>query len=329
MDRQQALLSWAQDQINDKECYIKSASSDASFRSYWRVFSKDQTYIVMDAPPEHENCTPFILFSKKLETSGIQVPIVIASDLTQGFLLLSDLGTVQYLEVLNLDTYKHLYKDAINSLHIMQQNTDLSDTPVYDKDLLRLELNLFEEWFINKHLNSRLDDKQTHALNKSLDILIDNAIQQPQTFVHRDYHSRNLMKTKNHNPGVLDFQDAVIGPITYDLVSLLKDCYISWDHSIVDEMSDGFRIKYNQANHTTIESDQWQRWFDLMGIQRHLKVLGIFCRLNYRDNKANYLKDLKLTLHYVKQACEKYIDLHPLLDVINEITPNMDKLCKP
>jgi aminoglycoside/choline kinase family phosphotransferase len=329
MDRQQDLLLWVQEQINDQECYVKPASSDASFRSYWRVFSKDQTYIVMDAPPEHENCTPFIVFSKKLESSGIQVPIVIASDLSQGFLLLSDLGTVQYLEVLNLDTYKNLYNDAINALHTMQQNTDLSNSPLYDKNLLRLELSLFEEWFINKHLNSRLNEEQSHTLSKSLDLLIDNALQQPQTFVHRDYHSRNLMKTKNNNPGVLDFQDAVVGPVTYDLVSLLKDCYISWDQSIVDEFSDGFRKKYNHTNQTNIKFDQWQRWFDLMGIQRHLKVLGIFCRLNYRDNKANYLKDLNLTLHYVKQACERYSELHALLEVINEITPNMDKLCKP
>ena len=238
-----------------------------------------------------------------------------------------DLAPIQRFE--NQDTYKHLYNDAINALHTMQQNTDLSDTPVYDKNLLRLELSLFEEWFINKHLNSRLNEKQSHTLNKSLDLLIDNALRQPQTFVHRDYHSRNLMKTKNNNPGVLDFQDAVVGPVTYDLVSLLKDCYISWDQSIVDELSDDFRKEYNQTNHSNIKSDQWQRWFDLMGIQRHLKVLGIFCRLNYRDNKANYLKNLKLTLHYVKQACERYIDLHPLLDVINEITPNMGKLCKP
>jgi aminoglycoside/choline kinase family phosphotransferase len=328
MDRQQVLLSWVQKQINDQECYVKPASSDASFRSYWRVFSKGRTYIVMDAPPEHENCTPFILFSNKLEASGIQVPIVIAQDLAQGFLLLSDLGTVQYLEVLNKDTYEHLYKDAINALHTMQQNTDLSNTPLYDKNLLRSELNLFEEWFINKHLNKKLDEKQSHILNKSLDLLIDNALQQPQTFVHRDYHSRNLMKTKNNNPGVLDFQDAVVGPVTYDLVSLLKDCYISWDQSIVNGLSDDFRKEYNATNQTNIQSGQWQRWFDLMGIQRHLKVLGIFCRLNYRDNKANYLKDLNLTLHYVKQACEKYNDLHPLLVVINEITPNMEKLCK-
>jgi aminoglycoside/choline kinase family phosphotransferase len=329
MDRKHALLSWAQDQINDQECYVKPASSDASFRSYWRVFSKDRTYIVMDAPPEHEDCRPFILFSKKLETAGINVPVVIAHDLSQGFLLLSDLGTVQYMEVLNQNTYQHLYKDATDALHTIQQNTDLSDTPFYDENLLRSELNLFEQWFIIKHLNKQLDEKQLNTLNKSLDLLVDNALQQPQVFVHRDYHSRNLMKTKNNNPGVLDFQDAVVGPVTYDLVSLLKDCYISWDQSIVDELSDNFRKEYNHTNQTNIQSDQWQKWFDLMGIQRHLKVLGIFCRLNYRDNKANYLKDLNLTLHYVKKTCERYSELIPLLDVINEITPNMDKLCKP
>ncbi len=328
MDRQHALLSWVQTQLNDDGCYIKSASSDASFRSYWRVFSQGKTYIVMDAPPEQENCLPFIDISQKLDTSGIQVPVVIAKDLQQGFLLLTDLGTVQYLDVLNQDNCLPLYKDACKALHLIQQKTSQEFLPKYDKALLQQELDLFEKWFINKHLNVSLNSEQTKLLKTTFELLTDNAVQQPQTFVHRDYHSRNLMKTKHNNPGILDFQDAVIGAVTYDLVSLLKDCYIRWDPAIVTKLSDDFRIDYNKINNSNIESKAWQRWFDLMGLQRHLKVLGIFCRLNYRDNKPNYLKDLSFTLCYIKNTCTKYQELLPLLGLINDISPSMDSLCE-
>jgi aminoglycoside/choline kinase family phosphotransferase len=329
MDRLQSLQSWAKLQLNDSECYLKPASNDASFRSYWRVFSQDKTYIIMDAPPEHEDCIPFITISQILNNSGVLVPIVKAQDLKQGFLLLTDLGTVQYLNVLNKNTFKALYNDACDALHTIQQQTTHENIPEYNSQLLSKELCLFEEWFISEHLGINLNLGQKSTLDNALKLLIDNALNQPQTFVHRDYHSRNLMKTKNNNPGILDFQDAVIGPITYDLVSLLKDCYISWDKSLVNELSDKFRQKYNLLNDTNINSKQWQRWFDLMGVQRHLKVLGIFCRLNYRDDKPGYLKDLNLTLHYVYQVCSQYDELQPLMNLIKDITPNMDTLCKP
>ena len=328
MDRKQALLAWTQKVLNDTESYIKPASNDASFRSYWRVFSKGQTYVIMDAPPEHEDCLPFIDISHKLNESGVQVPIVIAQDLKQGFLLLSDLGTKQYLNVLNEGNYHALYEDANNTLHLIQQKTSQHEIPLYDEQLLQQELDLFGNWFINKHLGVSLNNKQLEIIKATDKLLIKNALAQPQTFVHRDFHSRNLMKTKDNNPGVLDFQDAVIGPVTYDLVSLLKDCYIQWDADSVNEISNQFRQKYNTNNNTIIESQQWQRWFDLMGVQRHLKVVGIFCRLNYRDNKPEYLKDLNLTLVYIKQVCEKYDELAPLLNLIQEISPSMDSLCE-
>ncbi len=328
MDRQQAILIWAQKQLNDYDCYVKSASSDASFRSYWRVFSIGRTYIVMDAPPEHENCLPFIEISQKFDQCGVQVPVVIAKDLQQGFLLLTDLGTVQYLSVLGQDNFQTLYKDANNALHLIQQNASQAGLPKYTESLLQQELDLFEDWFLKRHLNISLNNEQHNTLNACSELLIENALQQPQTFVHRDYHSRNLMKTKDNNPGILDFQDAVIGAITYDLVSLLKDCYICWDEKTVNQLADDFRQKYNKLNNTHIESNQWQRWFDLMGLQRHLKVLGIFCRLNYRDNKSSYLKDLNLTMCYVKTTCAKYQEFQPLLNLINDLSPSMDSLCE-
>lgn len=328
MIRKQALLAWTQTALNDPECYVKPASNDASFRSYWRVFSKLQTYIVMDAPVEHENCKPFIDISQRLEESGLNVPKVIAHDLAHGFLLLTDLGTIQYLSILNDENCISLYYDAISSIHTIQKKTTQVDLPIYNEKLLGNEIDLFNQWFIKKHLGVTLNSNQLNILNSAKKLLIESALAQPQSFVHRDYHSRNLMKTVKYNPGILDFQDGVIGPITYDLVSLLRDCYISWNEEIVSQLSDEFRIKYNQLNDTHIKPIQWIEWFDLMGVQRHLKAIGIFCRLNYRDQKPNYLKDINRTLNYIKFACRKHKKLNDFLNLIHEISPNMDFLCE-
>ncbi len=329
MDRQQTLLNWVQHTLKDPECYIKPASSDASFRSYWRVFSQARTFIVMDAPPIHENCEPFIDISMRLSKSDLNVPEVFHKDLQQGFLLLSDLGTVQYLDVLNDKSCKALYGDAITALIKMQKYTDQHNLAHYNEQLLQQEMNLFDQWFINKHIGIELNQQQQNTLSNCHQLLIINATEQPQTFVHRDYHSRNLMKTAKNNPGILDFQDAVIGPVTYDLVSLLRDCYIKWDNQIVEQLSDLFLQQYNHINQQHISNEKWNRWFDLMGMQRHLKAIGIFCRLNYRDNKPNYLKDINRTLSYVKQICTKYTELQNFLKLIDDIQPNMECLCEP
>lgn len=328
MDRKLELLAWTQNVLSDSECYIKPASSDASFRSYGRVFSKSQTYIVMDAPVEHEDCKPFIKVAKLLEKSGVNVPKVLAKNLEDGFLLLSDLGTVQYLSKLDDENFESLYSDAIISLHKIQASTSTNDLPCYDDELLKFELSLFRDWFIGRHLDVELTDEQNHTLNECYELLTKNALEQPQTFVHRDYHSRNLMKTKENNPGIIDFQDAVIGPVTYDLVSLLRDCYISWNPQWVYETADKFRNIYNESNQTDISEDQWRRWFDLMGIQRHLKAIGIFCRLNYRDNKPQYLKDINRTLCYVKSVCNVYPELEQFLQLINNISPSIETICE-
>ncbi|HHL32503.1 MAG TPA: aminoglycoside phosphotransferase [Oceanospirillales bacterium] len=328
MDRKQALIAWTQKSLADPECYLKPASSDASFRSYWRVFSQSNTYIVMDAPVEHENSSTFVDVSRKLTAAGLQVPIVYSKNLDDGFLLLSDLGTVQYLDILTEDNCQTLYTDAISALHTIQQKASQKNLPLYDQQLLNDELNLFSDWFIDKHLGFSLSERQSKVINNCHMILIDNAQQQAQTFVHRDYHSRNLMKTASHNPGILDFQDAVIGPVTYDLVSLLKDCYIAWPSTLVNQFSDQFRINYNGLNNTEINAETWQRWFDLMGIQRHLKAIGIFCRLNYRDHKPNYLKDINRTLCYVKTCCNKYPELNEFLELLHEMSPSMANICE-
>lgn len=327
MKRKKALLKWIQLKLQDQDCYIKPASSDASFRSYWRAFSQSNTYIVMDAPTEHEDCRPFIDISQKLIDCGVNAPTILHKDLEQGFLILTDLGSTQYLEILNPKNFKEMYHDALNALHDIQQKSSQTRLQPYDKALLKQEMKLFDTWFIDKHLGIKLSKTQKKTIKSCQKLLIKNALAQPQSFVHRDFHSRNLMYNKLDNPGVLDFQDAVVGPITYDLASLLKDCYISWSEVDVNYLSDEFRQQYNELNQTNLKAAQWQKWFDLMGMQRHLKAVGIFCRLNYRDNKPNYLKDINRTLCYIKTVCHKYSELKPFLKIIETITPTIESLC--
>lgn len=293
---------------------VRPASADASFRRYFRVTDKNtgQTFIVMDAPPDKEDCAPFIHITELLRSVDVNAPDIITMDLERGFLLLDDLGDRQYLDHLDESSSDDLYNDALKALINMQRIQD--HLPPYDKQRLHDEMGLFEPWYLNRHLDINLDDKQRTVLNSIFDLLTESALQQPQVFVHRDYHSRNLMLVENNKPGVIDYQDAVIGPVTYDLVSLFKDCYIEWPRHMIEQWLD----KYLQLTTIDIPVDrnQFIRWFDLMGVQRHLKVLGIFARLNYRDGKSQYLDDLPLTLKYVIDTCNQYDELLPLLNLL-------------
>ena len=310
--------------LNDKKISyqdIAPASADASFRRYFRIKNDSKTFIVMDAPPEKEDCKPFVDIAKLLLNYGLNVPEVLQQDLEQGFLLLSDLGNTVYLSKLNNKTVDALYKPAMQSILKMQKNTP-SNLPAYDEKLLRDELNLFPDWYLDKQLKISLSEKQKTVLEKTFDILIKNALEQPQVFVHRDFHSRNLMVNEKNVavPGVIDFQDAVIGAVTYDLVSLLKDCYIDWPREKVESW-----VKYF---HTEAESmgtinktnfDIFLRWFDLMGLQRHLKVAGIFSRLKHRDGKTGYLKDIPRTMDYVIDVVKRYPEFKPLQSLLIDI----------
>ncbi len=293
---------------------IRPASADASFRRYFRVTDKNtgETLIVMDAPPDKEDCEPFIHITRLLRSVNVNAPDIITMDLEQGFLLLDDLGNRQYLDHLDESSSCELYSDALAALINMQRIQD--QLPPYDRQRLLDEMGLFEPWYLNKHLGITLDNAQKAVLESIYDLLIDSALEQPQVFVHRDYHSRNLMLVDENNPGVIDYQDAVIGPVTYDLVSLFKDCYIEWPRNRVEHWLD----QYLQLTSIELPVDRSQfiRWFDLMGVQRHLKVLGIFARLNYRDGKSQYLDDLPLTLKYVVDACNRYDELSPLLGLL-------------
>lgn len=317
MERRAQLQNWL-DSLSDKTYTdLRVASADASFRQYFRVNNKldNTSYIVMDAPPEKEDIKPFIHVTELIRNVGVNAPAIVAIDAAQGFLLLADLGNKPYLDHLDEQTADDLYIDAIDTLLKMQTIDAL--LPIYNADLLQTEMALFETWYVNRHLNAQLNNTQKESLSTVFDLLIKNAEEQPQVFVHRDYHSRNLMITDEENPGVIDYQDAVIGPITYDLVSLFKDCYIEWPREKIEHWLDLYLARLTPTRF--IEKETLLRWFDLMGVQRHIKVLGIFARLNYRDGKTQYLNDLPLTLKYVLDACDRYEELQPLKKLLEEI----------
>ncbi len=320
-DRLKSISIWLEHLFSSNNFDIKPASSDASFRRYFRVYHNDKTFIVMDAPPEHENTDSFISVATFLFSHGINVPDIIAKETSQGFLLLSDFGSQPYLDQLSEHNCDQLYQQAISSLIDIQLiPSSKMALPHYDKLLLHTELSLFPDWFLAKHL----DIVQPDCLNAVFELLIDNAIEQPQVIVHRDYHSRNLMDTALSSPGIIDFQDAVIGPISYDLVSLIRDCYISWPD---EKLHQWIQLYLSQAQNrgllNNISLEKFIRWFDLMGLQRHLKVLGIFCRLNYRDGKTHYMADLKQTLQYVLKVTHTYPELHDFNDFLKNQTKIM------
>jgi N-acetylmuramate 1-kinase len=300
---------------------LRPASADASFRRYFRVDSPDGgTYIAMDAPPPQEDVNPFIHVAEVFGATGVSVPKVLERDTARGFLLLSDLGSTTYLNQLNSDTAHKLYLDAIDALVLIQTQSKPDVLPEYDRALLHRELMLFPDWYVGKHLGITMTDKQTETLNKVFDTLLANNLAQPQVYVHRDYHSRNLMVMDSGNPGILDFQDAVYGPITYDLVSLLRDAYIQWDEEMVLDWAIRYWERARRAGlPVSHDVDAFYRDFEFMGLQRHLKVLGIFARLYHRDGKDGYLKDLPLVMEYTRKAAGRYNTLAPLIRLLEEL----------
>ncbi|MDH3553890.1 MAG: phosphotransferase, partial [Gammaproteobacteria bacterium] len=279
------------------------ASGDASFRRYFRLQSASQSYVAMDAPPPEEDCRPFIRVAGYLEAMRLNAPRVLEADLDKGFLLLTDLGAVQYLEKLidEPEAAAPLYRDALRALTSMQGRGTAFQSllPPYDERLLRFELSLFHDWLCKKHLGIDFSDGDESQWQTLCDVLVNNALDQPQVFVHRDYHSRNLMITAENNPGILDFQDAVEGPLTYDLVSLLRDCYIRWPQERVAAWAHSFYGEMDASMQHQVDEHQFMRFFDLMGVQRHLKAAGIFARLNHRDGKPGYMADVPRTLSYI------------------------------
>ena len=302
---------------------ISVASADASFRRYFRVSRGDvdpaawapraDSLIIMDAPPGKEDIGPYLKVTTLLEQAGAHVPHVHASDARRGFVVMEDLGNTQYLTLLKTGRgVDKLYGDALTTLANIQVRGLRASQQLapYDREPLERELNLMPEWFLGKHFGLELTPEERALITVTNEILINEALLQPQVFVHRDFHSRNLMVLRSGGPGVIDFQDALRGPIGYDLVSLLKDCYISWSRERVERWVKGYRRVLGGLGANVGDSEyQFLRWFDFIGVQRHIKVLGIFCRLWYRDGKPGYLGDLPLVFEYVRDACRRYPEL--------------------
>jgi len=346
--RREAAAQWARNVMSAPDPVdLQPASADASFRRYYRLVDPrdGQTRIVMDAPPAHEDCRPFVHVASLLADAGVNAPRVLAADLDQGFLLLTDLGRVTYLDRLagrDGAVADGLYRGAIDALVTMQQIDAVAQVPPYDRSLLERELDLFPEWYLGRHLGSPPDAAAARALGTVFDRLLDGALAQPQVFVHRDYHSRNLMVSEVDStgvsarvqaegraisgaapgaraPGVLDFQDAVHGPISYDLVSLFKDAYIDWDEALIIDWVARYWDKARRAG-LPVDTDfsAFYRDFEWMGVQRHLKVLGIFARLAWRDGKRGYLDAMPRVRDYLRRACGRYRELSPLLPWLDE-----------
>jgi len=304
---------------------LRPASADASFRRYFRldVLPEQQaalgpTLIAMDAPPERENVLGYVKLDEMLGHAGVTVPRIVATDYEAGLMLLSDLGTTTYLSVLDHDNASTLYAEALEALVKFQLTSQPGVLPEYDRAFLLRELNLFPEWYIGRHLQATLTDKQAAELQGVFDAILANVTAQAQVYVHRDFHSRNLMLVDAGNPGVLDFQDALYGPMTYDLASLLRDAYVQWDEELVLD----WVIRYWQHAKAvglpvSADIDAFYKDFEYMALQRHLKILGIFCRLHYRDGKDQYLGDLPTVMEYVRKTAGRYQDLKPLLRLLD------------
>jgi len=325
-ERFESLQDWLKEILDTSDFILKPASEDASFRYYYRLAIDNNTFIVMDAPPDQEDCKPFVMVSNILHACNVNVPIIHNINLEQGFLLLSDFGDDHYLNKLSNLTANKLYTDAIQTILSMQLCSDIKGLSKYNDALLRREMSLFTDWLLEKHMGLVLNNDQTNAIDALFNLLAANALEQPQVFVHRDFHSRNLMLTKEKNPGVIDFQDAVVGPITYDLVSLLKDCYIKWNTNEINGWVNFYLKEFAMHNSKlNIDREQFQRWFDLMGVQRHLKASGIFARLSHRDDKHGFLKDIPRTLSYIVDLSPVYKELSPLCQLIEtSILPELE-----
>lgn len=321
-ERLNALSAWITNLLGFQP-KIKPASEDASFRRYFRIFCQNrQAYVVMDAPPEHESVKKFVEVAARYESLGVNVPQIFAINQPEGFALLSDLGAKTYLQALSPDSVDQLYAQALTTLFTLQTQSinRLEEFELYDQQKIREEMELFRQWFIPYRTERELKDKNQRLIDNTFELLTDTALRQPRTWVHRDFHSRNLMITPQNSPGVLDFQDAVTGPITYDLVSLLRDCYVEWpEEQVYQWVSLYYQKLQNSSISLKVNETEFIRWFDWMGVQRHIKVLGIFSRLYHRDGKDHYLKNLPLVFRYTTTICNKYEALRPFAAFLNSL----------
>jgi aminoglycoside/choline kinase family phosphotransferase len=318
LDRYASLQDWIALQFPGKAFTLSPASADASFRRYFRVTFPDSTLIAMDAPPPQEDCRPFVRVAALMADAKVHVPAVLAQDLARGFLLLSDLGATTYLAALSPGNADQLFGDAIDTLIRWQLASREGVLPAYDGTLLRRELDLFPEWYLGRHLGIKLNSQQSESLERIFTLILASNLAQPKVYVHRDYMPRNLM-VSSPNPGVLDFQDAVFGPISYDVASLFKDAFLSWEEQRVLDWTVRYWEKARRAGlPVSADFGVFYRDFEWMGLQRHLKVLGIFARICHRDGKPGYVEDTPRFLGYVRAVALRYAALAPLSRLLDQ-----------
>ncbi|WP_337843117.1 phosphotransferase [Rheinheimera sp.] len=314
--RSDLIALFLQQYFANQSYQLNAISGDASFRRYFRVCTSEQTYVLMDAPVPQEDCGRFVATAQSLAAVGLSVPQVIAMDLQQGLLLLSDLGDQLLQPLLTVATAPDWYRKALALLPQIRSisSTSAGPLPVFDDAFVERELMICPEWFLARHLQLELTQQDWQIWRQAFSALITSAGQQPKAGMHRDFHSRNLMPQPDGSLAVIDFQDIVLGPVTYDLVSLLKDCYLKWPQSLVQQLAlEGYlQLQQQQLLGPEVTEEQFLRWFDWMGLQRHIKVLGIFSRLYHRDQKSGYLADLPRVLGYVLESCQNYPEFQPL-----------------
>jgi aminoglycoside/choline kinase family phosphotransferase len=310
-DRAHARLAWTRAALGDASLTLAPASSDASFRSYWRTHHAGRSWIVMDSPPAQEDPRPWLKIGQQLAAAGLHVPAVYTHDLEQGFLLIEDLGTRLYLNELDEHNADTLYSHAMDALLLMQTRMSHHDLPPFDRDVLVRGLEVMPEWFLSRHLGHTPTRDEWDVLEAAFNVIIHNALEQPRCFVHRDYHSRNLLVVESNTPGIIDFQGALAGPMTYDLASLLRDAYIVWPREHVEGWVESYRLRLRDAGAIgeDVDRTRFLRWFDLTGLHRHVRVLGQFYRLWYRDGKPGYLADVPRVYHYVISVARSYSEL--------------------
>jgi len=325
-DRAAARLAWARAATKEPALTLAPASADASFRSYWRGHTSEGSVIVMDSPPDREDPRPWLEIGQRLAGAGLHVPAVIAADTDTGLLLIEDLGSRTYLPELNTGTVDALYGDALDALLRMQRYVDPAGLPAFDRAWQTMEMELMPTWFLTRHLGVALGCDGWDELELAFTVVLANIAAQPRGFMHRDFHSRNLLVCPGRNPGIIDFQGAMTGPVTYDLASLLRDCYIAWDDERVAGWVESHRLRLLHAHviGDDVDTDTFMRWFDFAGLQRHIKVLGIFCRLMYRDGKASYLADLPLVLNYVMKVARRHHELEGFATFLAMHTEGVD-----
>ncbi len=301
--------------ISWEEWLIEETSADASFRSYYRLRQEDETYILMDSSLLLESLPAFVDINERLKAADVRVPGIIVKNMELGYLILEDFGSTHYLDILDKKNYQRLYTKAIDEIIKMQQ-ADTRELPAYDKEFLHFEMDLMQEWYLDRYLQISTTKEQNYLIKETLKCIANVVLEQPQgVFVHRDFHSRNIMLTPKGEIGIIDFQDARVGAITYDLVSLLKDCYVEWGKEKVEKLA----LYYRDSVNLDVDDETFIKWFDFMGLQRHIKILGIFARLHLRDGKNGYLKDIPLTLKYLLETGSKYKETQPLIDLLKKL----------